>query len=223
MNALIGASGVGSETWKRTCGGITPSRLSLAKMRVRRDRRVGEAEVVEHDVRGALAVAQPQLGQRAVRVRAGRSDLELRQGAEHRVLPEDPVRPRAGLAVGQPAQAVAERLGGTPKDLLDASQRHAADEMRAHRGGRRQRVGGGGLRVVRVVAVAIVDCSVIVAHHLSLRVRLPPGFVSLSLSDRPGDDMPGPERQQRAGRGESPALWGSHACHRIPVLIENRR
>ena len=32
MNALTGASGVGSETWKRTCAGITPSRLSLAKI-----------------------------------------------------------------------------------------------------------------------------------------------------------------------------------------------
>ena len=168
MNALTGASGVGSETWKRTCAGITPSRLSLAKMAYDDDRRVGEAEVVEHDVLGALAVAQPQLGQRAVGVRAGRSDLELRQGAEHRVLPEDPVRPRAGLAVGQPAQAVAERLGRAAKDLLDPSERHAADEMGAHRLARRQRVGCRPSGSVCVAAVAIVACSVIVAPHLSV-------------------------------------------------------
>ncbi len=32
-NAAIGASGVGSDTWKRHCEGIRPSRLRRAKMR----------------------------------------------------------------------------------------------------------------------------------------------------------------------------------------------
>ena len=31
-NAAIGASGVGSETWNRQCGGTCPSRLRRAKM-----------------------------------------------------------------------------------------------------------------------------------------------------------------------------------------------
>ena len=30
-NAAIGASGVGSDTWNRQCGGICPSRLLAAK------------------------------------------------------------------------------------------------------------------------------------------------------------------------------------------------
>ena len=121
--------------------------LELGEDGVGRHGRVGEAEVVEHDVLGTLAVAQPQLGQRTVGVRAGRSDLELRQGAEHRVLPQDPVRPWTGLAVGQAAQTVAEGLRRATEDLLDPSQRHAADEMRSHRLGRDQRVGCGGLGV----------------------------------------------------------------------------
>ncbi len=74
--------------------------LELGEDRERRERRVGEAEVVEDDVLAALPLAKPQLGQRAVGVRAGRADLELRQGAEDRVLPEDPVRPRPGSPSG---------------------------------------------------------------------------------------------------------------------------
>jgi hypothetical protein len=120
-----------------------PVALELGEDDERRDRRVGKAEVVEHDVLGALPVAQPQLGQRAVGVRAGGADLELWEGAEYRVLPEDPVSPGPRLSVGHAAQTVAERAGGAPEHLLDAAQRHAADEMRPHRHVRRQGVGCG--------------------------------------------------------------------------------
>lgn len=76
-----------------------PVALELGEDGERRERSVGKAEVAEHDVLAALAVAQPQLGQCAIAVTSRRADLELRQGAEHRVLPEDPVRPWARLAI----------------------------------------------------------------------------------------------------------------------------
>ncbi len=221
MNALTGASGVGSETWKRTCARDHAVALELGEDGVGRDRRVGEAEVAEHDVLGALAVAQPQLGQRAVGVRAGRPDLELRQRAEHRVLPQDPVGPRARLAVGQPAQAVAERLRGAAKDLLDPAQRHAADEMGAHRRGRRQRVGRGirlGLRCRR-------RDRRLLGHRRSSplgRGPLPPA-TSLRAGTGPATIRPAPGRNN-APEGVNPLLHGAvvRAIARA-VLIETRR
>lgn len=78
-----------------------PVALELREDRERRQRRVGKAEVAEHDVRRALAVAKPQLGQRAVRPVAGRAHLELGQGTEHGVLPQDPVGSWPRLAVGK--------------------------------------------------------------------------------------------------------------------------
>ena len=105
--------------------------LELGERPVGRDRRVGEAEVVEGDVLDALAGPQPQRGQCPVRAVAGWADLELRKRAEHRVLPEDPVRARPGLAVRQPAQAVAERARGPAEHLVGAAQGDDADEVSA--------------------------------------------------------------------------------------------
>ena len=47
-------------------------------------------------------------------------DLELGPGAEHWILPDDPVGARSGLAVRNPAQTVAESDGNAAEHLLRA-------------------------------------------------------------------------------------------------------
>ena len=96
-----------------------------------RRRRV--AELLEGHPARVLAGAQPQLRERAVRRGARRADLELRQRAEQRVLPDDPVGAGAGLAVGQAADAVAQRVGDAAEDLLGAPERDAAHQVHADR------------------------------------------------------------------------------------------
>ena len=98
--------------------------------RVRGHRRRGVAELVEaHAVRGH-AGAQAQLRQRAVGRRgAGRAGLELRLRAEDGVLPADPVRARAGLAVGDPPQPVAEHLRDAADVLGPGTHRHRSSAL----------------------------------------------------------------------------------------------
>src|SRR5262249_1016906 len=85
--------------------------LEAGECPVRGDGRLGIAETFEPNVRGPLADPQSQPGESAVMIRARRPHLELWECAEDRVLPDDPVRPWAGLAVGDPAEAGAERGG----------------------------------------------------------------------------------------------------------------
>ena len=54
-----------------------------------------------------------------------------RPRAEHGVLPDDPVRPWTGLAVGDLAQPVAELGGHHLEHLFGAAQRNAADQQHA--------------------------------------------------------------------------------------------
>ena len=76
---------------------------------------------------GAAAAAP---GRRRTR-RAAR--LELRLRAEHGVLPADPVRARARLAVRDPPQPVAEHSRHAAEHLLGAAQRDAAHQVRTDR------------------------------------------------------------------------------------------
>ena len=106
--ALTGASGVGSETWKRQPARDHAVALQPREVRVRGRGRVCVAELARTPSSRPRSVAQSQPRQRAVGAGRRRRDLELRARAEHRVLPDDPVGARACLAVGQAAQAVAE-------------------------------------------------------------------------------------------------------------------
>ena len=82
---------------------------------------LGVAEVVEAQRVERLSVADPQPRQRPVLVRPRRAHLELGSGAEHGVLPHDPVRPRPGLSVRNSAKAVAELCGHDLEHLLGAA------------------------------------------------------------------------------------------------------
>ena len=53
--------------------------------------------------------------------------------AEHGVLPADPVRARARLAVRDPPQPVAEHSGHAAEHLLGAAQRDAAHQVHTDR------------------------------------------------------------------------------------------
>ena len=108
-----------------------PVALAAGERGERGQRRLGVAEVVEAQRLERLAVADAQLRQGPVLVRSRRAHLELRTGAEYRVLPHDPVRPRAGLAVGDLAQAVAELGRHHLEHLFGAAQRDAADQEHA--------------------------------------------------------------------------------------------
>ena len=95
----------------------------------RRQGRLGVAEVVEAQRVQRLTVADPQARQLPVRVGTGRAHLELRARAEHRVLPDDPVRPWPGLAVGELADPVPQLDGHHLEHLFGAAQRNAADQQ----------------------------------------------------------------------------------------------
>ena len=114
-------------------GGDLSVPLALGEALEGRHRRLGVAEVTEAHRVDRLAVADAQAGQGTVRAGTRRAHLELRSRAEHRVLPDDPVRPRPGLAVGDVVEAVAELGGHQSEHLVDAAQRDAADEQHTAR------------------------------------------------------------------------------------------
>ena len=87
----------------------------------RRQRGLGVAEVVEAQRVQRLAVTNAQPRERPMLVGARWTHLELRPRAEHWVLPDDPVRPRTGLAVGHLAQPVAELGDHHGEHLLGAA------------------------------------------------------------------------------------------------------
>ena len=113
--------------WKRA---VT---LEPCEQPIRRERGLGEAKIAEAHLRRSDAGAESELRQRPVRVVAWRSDDELRKRAEDRVLPKDPVGARAGFAVGDPAQPVAEFGRDVAEYLLGAGQRHAAGQVGSDR------------------------------------------------------------------------------------------
>lgn len=126
--------GRGQRQLEAAVGRDDPVPLELREGPVRRDCDVGVAEVVEgHAARGRVR-AQAHLGQSPVAVVTGGADLELGARAEHRVLPEDPVRARTRLPVGDPSEAVAQRLCSAREDLFGAAERDAADEVHAGHG-----------------------------------------------------------------------------------------
>ena len=88
--------------------GISPSRLRRANSRYDVVAASRVAELLEPQRVDRLAVADAQPGKGAMRVLAGRADLELGPRAEHRVLPHDPVRARPGLTVGHAVEPFAE-------------------------------------------------------------------------------------------------------------------
>ena len=108
-----------------------PVALEHAEGPVRGERRLRVAERAEAELSALLARTELQPRERTVRARGRRCHLELRSGAQHRVLPDDPVGARARLAVRQAADSVAELPAQRPEDLLRTPERHAADEVDA--------------------------------------------------------------------------------------------
>ena len=92
-------------------------------------RRVRVSERPEGHALRARPVGQADARQRPPAIRAGRHHLELALGGEDGELPDDPVGPRAGLAVGDAPEAIPDLVGDGAEHGLRAGQRHAANQM----------------------------------------------------------------------------------------------
>src|SRR5215218_223306 len=107
--------------------------LELLEDLERGQRLVGVLEVAERHAVNLGVISHPET--RGGRILAGNrlDELKLRDLLEGEALPADPLRPSAGLPVGDAAQVSAERLTGSPKHLFRAVERNAPDQMGASR------------------------------------------------------------------------------------------
>jgi hypothetical protein len=81
--------------------------LELRERLIGRSRRRGIAKLPERQVGYKLRRPETEPRQRTIWVLSGRTNLELWTCVQYRVLPYDPIRARASLAVWKPAGAVA--------------------------------------------------------------------------------------------------------------------
>ena len=103
--------------------------LAAGEDAVRAGGRLRVAELLEAQGVDRLVVADAQPRQGTVRVGAGWAHLELGPGAEHRVLPHDPVGPGAGFAVRDPVDSVAELRCRQLEHLVGAPKGDTSDEQ----------------------------------------------------------------------------------------------
>ena len=103
------------------------------------ERGVGVAQRPEGHALRPLPVGQAHARQRPPAIRPRRHHFQLALRGEDGELPDDPVRPRARLAVGDASEAVADLACHRAEHGLGAGQRHAAHQV--HSG--RHEVGGG--------------------------------------------------------------------------------
>ena len=106
-----------------------PVTLQPCEDAIRRDRCFRVPQGLENHTVGPDALAETDSRQRPPAVGAWRNHLELRLGGEDRELPDDPVRARAGLAVGDAAQAIPDLGAHRLKDDLRAREGYAAHQM----------------------------------------------------------------------------------------------
>ena len=104
--------------------------LAPSKGAVRRRRGLRVAELLEAQRVDRLVVANRKRGARDANPRPAGTP-RTPGVAEHRVLPHNPVRPWAGLAVGHSVEPFAEFRCHELEHLVGTAQRHAADQQHA--------------------------------------------------------------------------------------------